>query len=93
MNTIMNIPKSALFLELSWEPVYTFMNRQRVAYYTHFPNLEGPTEDGNQTEPPWDTDGLKTECHKASPKLNLLKFPCILIDSLLKLEDAKYLYS
>jgi hypothetical protein len=22
------------------------------------------------------TDCLKTECHKASPKLNLLKFPC-----------------
>ena len=36
MNTRMNIPKSALFLELGWEPVYTFMNRQRVAYYTHF---------------------------------------------------------
>jgi hypothetical protein len=30
MNTRMNIPKSALFLELGWEPVYTFMNRQRA---------------------------------------------------------------
>ena len=39
MNTRMNIPKSALFLELGWEPVYTFMNRQRVAYYARFQNL------------------------------------------------------
>lgn len=35
----MNIPKSALFLELGWEPVYAFMNRQRVAYYARFQNL------------------------------------------------------
>jgi hypothetical protein len=33
------ILKSALFLELGWEPVYTFMNRQRVAYYARFQNL------------------------------------------------------
>jgi hypothetical protein len=39
MNTRMNIPKSALFLELGWEPVYSFMNRQRVAYYARFQNL------------------------------------------------------
>jgi hypothetical protein len=38
MNTRMNIPKSALFLELVWEPVYTFMNRQRVAYYARYQN-------------------------------------------------------
>jgi hypothetical protein len=25
-----------LFLELGWEPVYTFMNWQRVAYYARF---------------------------------------------------------
>ena len=28
-----------LFLELGWEPVYTFMNWQRVAYYARFQNL------------------------------------------------------
>ena len=39
MNTRMNIPKSALFLELGWEPVCAFMNRQRVAYYARFQNL------------------------------------------------------
>ena len=39
MNTRMNIPKSALFLELGWKPVYAFMNRQRVAYYVRFQNL------------------------------------------------------
>ena len=26
-------------MELGWEPVYTFMNRQRVAYYARFQNL------------------------------------------------------
>jgi hypothetical protein len=39
MNTRMNILKSALFLELGWEPVYIFMNRQGVAYYARFQNM------------------------------------------------------
>jgi hypothetical protein len=33
IKTRMNIPKAALLLELGWEPILDFINRQKVSYY------------------------------------------------------------
>jgi succinate dehydrogenase flavin-adding protein (antitoxin of CptAB toxin-antitoxin module) len=33
IKTRMNIPKAALLLELGWEPIIDFINRQKVSYY------------------------------------------------------------
>ena len=30
---LMNIPKSALFVDLGWEPINDFLDRQRVSYF------------------------------------------------------------
>jgi hypothetical protein len=38
-NTNMTIPKSALFLELGWEPINDFLDRQRISYFSRLQNL------------------------------------------------------
>ena len=35
----MTIPKSALFLELGWEPINDFLDRQRISYFSRLQNL------------------------------------------------------
>ena len=35
----MNIPKSALFLVLGWEPINDYLDRQRVSYFARIKNL------------------------------------------------------
>ena len=35
----MNIPKAALLLELGWEPILDFINRQKVSCYKRFLEL------------------------------------------------------
>jgi hypothetical protein len=37
--TNMTIPKSALFLELGWEPINDFLDRQRISYFSRLQNL------------------------------------------------------
>jgi hypothetical protein len=37
--TNMNIPKSALFLELGWEPINDYLDRQRVSYFARIKKL------------------------------------------------------
>jgi len=39
LNTNMNIPKSALFLELRWEPISDYLDRQRVSYFARIKKL------------------------------------------------------
>jgi hypothetical protein len=42
IKTRMNIPKAALLIELGWEPILDFINRQEVLYYKRLfclPNL------------------------------------------------------
>ena len=36
----MNIPKSALFVDLGWEPINDFLDRQRVSYFARFHDLD-----------------------------------------------------
>ena len=38
-NTNMTISKSALFLELGWEPINDFLDRQRISYFSRLHNL------------------------------------------------------
>ena len=35
----MNIPKSDLFLELGWEPIHDYLDRQRVSYFARIKKL------------------------------------------------------
>lgn len=39
LRTNLSIPKSALFLELGWEPICNFIERQKVSYYERFSTL------------------------------------------------------
>jgi hypothetical protein len=39
INTNMTIPKSTLFLELGWEPIKDFLDRQRISYFSRLHNL------------------------------------------------------
>ena len=38
-NTNMTIPISALFLELGWEPINDFLDRQRISYFSRLQNF------------------------------------------------------
>ena len=38
--TNMNIPKSALFVELGWEPINNYLDRQRVSYFARIKKLQ-----------------------------------------------------
>ena len=41
IKTRINIPKAALLLELGWEPILDFINRQKVSYYKRlFPIID-----------------------------------------------------
>ena len=37
--TKMNIPINAILLELGWEPINSYLDRQRIAYFSRFSNL------------------------------------------------------
>ena len=39
LRTKLNIPRSALFLELGWEPITTFIDRQRIMYFKRLSDL------------------------------------------------------
>ena len=39
LNTNMNIPKSALFLEQGWEPISDYLDRQKVSYFARIKKL------------------------------------------------------
>ena len=39
LRTKMNIPISALLLELGWEPINAFLDRQRISYFSRFSEL------------------------------------------------------
>jgi len=39
MKTKMSSPKSALLSEFGWEPIYEFLDRQRVNYFAIFDEL------------------------------------------------------
>ena len=39
LNTNMNIPKSSLFLELGWEPIKDYLDRQKVSYFARIKKL------------------------------------------------------
>jgi hypothetical protein len=36
LRTKINIPISALLLELGWEPINAFLDRQRISYFSRF---------------------------------------------------------
>ena len=36
----MNIPKAALFLDLGWEPINDFLDRQRVSYFARIQGFD-----------------------------------------------------
>ena len=38
-NVNLNIPKSAIFQELGWEPVIAFMDRQRISYFSRLKGM------------------------------------------------------
>jgi hypothetical protein len=39
LNTNMKIPKSSLFLELGWEPIKDYLDRQKVSYFARIKKL------------------------------------------------------
>jgi hypothetical protein len=39
LRTQINIPISALLLELGWEPINAFLDRQRISYFPRFSEL------------------------------------------------------
>ena len=39
LKTKMNIPINATLIELGWEPINNFLDRQRIAYFSRFSNL------------------------------------------------------
>jgi hypothetical protein len=39
MNTKVNMSKAALLIELGWEPINDFLNRQRASYFSYINNL------------------------------------------------------
>jgi hypothetical protein len=39
LRTKINIPISALLLELGWKPINAFLDRQRISYFSRFSEL------------------------------------------------------
>jgi hypothetical protein len=43
MKTKVNMSKAALLIELGWEPINDFLNRQRASYFSYINNLPDNT--------------------------------------------------
>jgi hypothetical protein len=44
MKTKVNMSKAALLIELGWEPINDFFNRQRASYFSYVNNLPNKRE-------------------------------------------------
>jgi hypothetical protein len=86
----LDIPISALLLELGWEPINAFLDRQRISYFSRFSELNSTrlckqtfdelfircaSDDGSHMEQPCAIHGRITEVHKAFPNSTLLNSP------------------